>query len=209
MRSRKPKRRSASEGFRRRWRFVSSTVFSAAALVASGCGGDQAEQSEPRLPRDVGARLAAQADAVADALEAGDSCLAAERAKKLEETGSAIRADRVDAALRGELEAAVGDLVAKIECTPPAEEASEEPPPAEEEEEQAPAAPSCSELAQQIAELEAREEAVEDEEAKEELETQKDALEQELEQCERAGNGNGKGEGKGKGKGKGDEEGDD
>jgi hypothetical protein len=50
--------------------------------LLAGCGGDDGSR-EPRLDRAVAERLAAQSDAVADAIEANDGCAAAERAAAL------------------------------------------------------------------------------------------------------------------------------
>ena len=64
-------------GSRRRWRVVCSSVCSALALVAAGCGGGaEPEVAAPSLPAALGNELAARADAVADALPPSDVAVA-------------------------------------------------------------------------------------------------------------------------------------
>jgi hypothetical protein len=94
----------------------------AAALCLSACGG--AKQSAPPPPtfsRSLAAALAAQSDAVASALAAGDSCRALALARRLQQsTIGAINHGRVPADLQERLSSAVNALVARVRCVPPA-----------------------------------------------------------------------------------------
>jgi hypothetical protein len=87
------------------------------ALVLAGCGGgsNQTAQSQPELPRAIAQDLASRSDAIADALDAGDTCKAAELADELK--------DAVDAALsqvpplfQRELERNATDLQNDVNC---------------------------------------------------------------------------------------------
>ena len=102
--------------FRRRWRLVSSTACSALAVLAlAACGGGDTA-ADPAIPADVASRLASQADGVADALEAGDSCLATERARTLDRAArEAVANGRIDDAFASDLEPATDKLAAGIE----------------------------------------------------------------------------------------------
>jgi hypothetical protein len=95
----------------------------AAALCLAGCGSGTERNAapQPRLPRQLAATLAAQSDAVAGALDAGDSCRALQFAESLrQETIAAINAGRVPAPLLETLQDRVNDLPSRIECVPPA-----------------------------------------------------------------------------------------
>jgi hypothetical protein len=88
-----------------------------AALVLAGCGGDEAG---PGLESRLAQPLAAQADRVAAALEAGDSCAAARAAARLQEqTKAAVNSGEVPPALQEELMSAVNRLASEVECLPP------------------------------------------------------------------------------------------
>ena len=93
----------------------------AAALCLSACGG--AKQSAPPPPtfsRSLAASLAAQSDAVASALAAGDSCHALTLAQRLQrQTIAAINTGRVAPGLQEQLSSAVNELVVRVHCTPP------------------------------------------------------------------------------------------
>ena len=99
-----------------------------AALFLSACGGEARRSPPPTLQRAVARTLAARSDAVAAALEAGDSCRALTLARQLQrETIAAINGGRVTAAFQEELSSAVNDLTARVTCAPPAAPAA--PPP--------------------------------------------------------------------------------
>jgi hypothetical protein len=103
-----------------------ATLLAAASVAGCGSGAERhAAPAPPRLPRALAGSLAAQSDAVARALEAGDSCQAASLAHALQaNTIAAINTRRVPAALQEPLASSVTDLVSRIRCVPP--------PPAEE-----------------------------------------------------------------------------
>jgi hypothetical protein len=95
----------------------------AAALCLSACGGakQSAAPPPPTLSRSLGASLAAQSTAVADALAAGDSCRALALAHTLQQrTIAAINQGRVAAGLQEQLSGAVNSLVSRVTCVPPA-----------------------------------------------------------------------------------------
>jgi hypothetical protein len=90
--------------------------------VLAGCGGGETTTEEPTLPRPLAERLAAQSEAVADALAAGDTQSAAARAATLrDEAIAAINDGRVPPELQEELGAAVNLLAEDVEsaATPP------------------------------------------------------------------------------------------
>jgi hypothetical protein len=94
------------------------------AAVLAGCGGGgDANSKEPTLPRPLAERLAAQSEAVADALAAGEAQSAAARAAKLrDEAIAAIDDGRVPPELQEELGTAVNLLaedVARAAMPPP------------------------------------------------------------------------------------------
>jgi hypothetical protein len=88
-----------------------------AALSLGACGGDG---SPPRLEARLAVPLAAQADRVAAALEAGDSCEAARAAARLQQqTIAAVNTGDVPPALQEELTSAVNRIASEVECVPP------------------------------------------------------------------------------------------
>ena len=99
----------------------------AAALWLSACGG--ARQSAPPPPtfsRALGSSLAAQSDAVASALAAGDSCRALTLAHQLQQrTIAAINEGRIAAGLQEQLSSAVNALVTRVQCIPPPQQQPE------------------------------------------------------------------------------------
>jgi hypothetical protein len=98
----------------------------AAALCLAGCGGgsDRRVAPQPRLTQPVAAALASRSDEVAQALAAGDPCHALSLAERLQqETVAAINAGRVPGPFQEHLGSTVGDLVARIPCVPPSDEA--------------------------------------------------------------------------------------
>jgi hypothetical protein len=94
----------------------------AAALCLSACGG--AKQSAPPPPptfgRSLASSLAAESDALAAALAAGNSCRALALGRRLQQrTIAAINDGKVAAGLQEQLSAAVNELVARVRCVPP------------------------------------------------------------------------------------------
>ena len=97
-----------------------------AVLLATGslaaCGGDGRRHvaPPPALPTKVATALAARADQVAAALDAGDSCRAATLAQQLQrDTIAAINAKRMAPALQEQVTGSVNDLAGRIVCVPP------------------------------------------------------------------------------------------
>jgi hypothetical protein len=89
-----------------------------AAIALSACGGN----GEPGLPAALADRTAAEADATAELLEAGDDCEAAERASGLvHELVEAINARRVPDGLQEELLGRANELAARVRCPGPSE----------------------------------------------------------------------------------------
>lgn len=159
---------------------VRATRFLAVLVVGiafTACGGSEAPAPEPKIPSRLAEDLAAQADAVAASLEAGDPCGAKELALTLQaDVAEAINAGRIPAAFRRELQGTVDQLV-QIECVPA------EPPPEK--------TVSCAALEDRKAQLEQEKEDVkeiEDEEERkareEEIEAEKKAVEEDLKACE-------------------------
>ena len=106
-------------------------VFVTTASLAA-CGGDGQRHVAPPPPvlsKKVATALAARADQVAAALDAGDSCRAATLAQQLQrDTIAAINARRIAPALQEQVTGSVNDLAGRIVCVPPPA-----PPPAEKE----------------------------------------------------------------------------
>lgn len=100
-----------------------------AALVCNACGGsDQRSAEQPSLPRGLASELADTSEAIADALDAGDVCGAAQLADELETAvEAAVASGQVPAELQGELEGTALELQNGINCTPEPDESDEEP----------------------------------------------------------------------------------
>jgi hypothetical protein len=94
------------------------------AFAITSCGGEKGgREAAPAIPRDVAEQLAAQSLDVAEALESGDPCGAAELADSLRaSTRQAIQRGQVPAPLESELQQAVARLTRQIECVPAGEE---------------------------------------------------------------------------------------
>jgi hypothetical protein len=88
------------------------------ALVLVSCGGaTPTETQSAAIPRSVAERLAAQSESLAAALEAGDTCGAAQDAVDLRRKAeAAIGAGDIPAAYQNELAAAVTRLEQAISC---------------------------------------------------------------------------------------------
>jgi hypothetical protein len=98
----------------------------AAALCLSACGGAKraAPPPPPTFTRSLASSLAAETDAVAAALAAGDSCRALSLARRLQQnTIAAINRGRVAAGLQEQLSGAVNELVGRLHCVPSAPQA--------------------------------------------------------------------------------------
>ena len=85
-----------------------------AALALAGCGGQEQAETEvegPRIERAIAHELAELSDEVADQLESGDSCGAAESAAQLRERlTAAINEGKVPEAYLEELSGATNEL---------------------------------------------------------------------------------------------------
>ncbi len=115
-----------------RSRSVWLTASSCLVALAAACGGSDHAAREPKIPRDLARELALRSDAVAQRLEAADSCGAAQEAAALQEAvATAIDARRVPAPLQDQLRSAADALAARVGgcvAAPPP------PPPAAEDE---------------------------------------------------------------------------
>jgi hypothetical protein len=104
-----------------------------AVLALAGCGGTHEQAAPPKpphLPRALARSWAAQADAVAQSLAAGDGCGAQQRANQLrDEVVQAVNGHRIPARLQETLTAAVNDLPARITCNPAPPTPQPQPPP--------------------------------------------------------------------------------
>jgi polyhydroxyalkanoate synthesis regulator phasin len=151
-----------------------------ALLALSGCGGGgDARPEEPGLPRAVAERLAQESEAIADKLDAGDTCGAAEQADVLEDAvEQAISEGDIPAAFQGELLQTARQLQNDVNCPQPP------PPPAQD----------CKALEEEKKALEEQKKDAEEEEL-EQLEEQINALEEEIKACKegkgQGNNGNG------------------
>jgi hypothetical protein len=91
----------------------------ACALLVSACGGEERPPA-PKLPAAVAQELAQRSDAVADRLEAGDSCGARSEADALQsEAVAAVNERRIPQRFQEELLGTVAALAESIECMPP------------------------------------------------------------------------------------------
>jgi hypothetical protein len=109
-------------------------AIASACLLLAACGGT-AKQASIRQP--AAERLANESDGVAAALRAGETCLAAVRARALRsEVAAAVSAGAIPARLAGDARAASARLASRISCVLP----PTPPPPT------ATAAPTCADL---------------------------------------------------------------
>jgi hypothetical protein len=94
-----------------------------AALAVAGCGGgDDGDGARPRpaIEARLAADLAAQSDAVANALESGDVCTAAVRADELvAAVNDAVARGRVPRTFEDRLTSAAIGLQNEVNCPPP------------------------------------------------------------------------------------------
>jgi hypothetical protein len=149
-----------------------------AVLALAACGGGEARPDEPGLRPRVAERLAAQSEAIADKLDAGDTCGAAQEADALEDAvEQAIGAGDVPESLQSELLATARELQNDVNCPQPPP-----PPPPEED---------CEALEEEKKALEEQKKDAEEEEKKQ-LEEQIKALDEQIKACkEGQGDGNG------------------
>jgi len=96
----------------------------AAALCLTGCGGGDEREPPPRpkLSAALASSLAERSDAVAAALDAGNSCRAVEEAERLrDESIASVNSGRIPTPFQEPLLGRVNELVERIECVPPSE----------------------------------------------------------------------------------------
>jgi hypothetical protein len=139
-----------------------------ALLVLAGCGGGgDARPEEPGLRRAVAERLAQESEAIADMLDAGDTCGAAQQADVLEDAvEDAIGNGDVPEAFQAELLETARELQNDVNCPQP-------PPPPEQD---------CQALEEEKKALEERKKDAEGEEKKQ-LDEQIKALEEQIKEC--------------------------
>jgi len=100
---------------------TAAAVIASAALAGCGSSSERSAPAPPTLPTKLAADLAQRSDQVAATLDAGDACRALDEAQHLQQdTIRLINEGRVPGAFQEHLQAAVGDLVARIDCAPPA-----------------------------------------------------------------------------------------
>jgi hypothetical protein len=86
----------------------------AAVALLAGCG---AHRSEPRLPRALATAWRHQADSIADALAAGDRCVARRQAVALQRAViAAVNGGRLTAEFQEPLVSGVNELASRIRC---------------------------------------------------------------------------------------------
>jgi TolA-binding protein len=103
-------------------RFAPWLAAFASALALAGCGGGE-EAAPPTLPPGVADGLATQSESVAELLDAGDTCGAAQEANALvDAVEAAIAAGEVPVAFRASLRETAVELQNEINCPPPAED---------------------------------------------------------------------------------------
>jgi hypothetical protein len=89
------------------------------AVVLAACGGEgsNATAESPSLPRAVANDLAGRSDQIADALDGGDVCGAAQLADELKDAVDvAIAGGQVPSAFQAELERTATDLQNQVNC---------------------------------------------------------------------------------------------
>ena len=88
------------------------------AIALAGCGGGSTPTTaQAELPRAVANDLALKSDAIADALDGGDQCKAAQLADELRHAvEAAVSGGQVPSAFRGELVRNATDLQNEVNC---------------------------------------------------------------------------------------------
>jgi hypothetical protein len=143
-----------------------------AVLALAACGGNgDARPEEPGLPRALAERLATASEAIAQRLDAGDTCGAARQADALkDEAEAAIAAGDIPAELQSELISTVDELVNTVNCPAP----PPSPPPED-----------CEALEEEKKALDEQKNEAEGQEKKQ-LEEQIKALEEQIKACKEA-----------------------
>jgi hypothetical protein len=103
-------------------RIASWLAAAGCALALAGCGGDseEATTSGPVIPAPIAEDLASQSDRIADLLEAGDLCGAAQEADVLlRAADEAIQDGQIPQALQGELQKVAIELQNTVNCPEP------------------------------------------------------------------------------------------
>jgi hypothetical protein len=159
-------------------------ALTSAVLALAACGGDgDARPEEAGIAPRVAERLAKESEAIADKLDAGDVCGAAQQADVLvDSVEQAIADGDVPDAFQAELTTAATNLQNDVNCP------QEEPPTVD-----------CDALEEEKQALEEQKEDAEGDEAKE-IDEQIKKVDQQLKECGK-GQGNGKGDGNGEGDG--------
>jgi hypothetical protein len=89
----------------------------AIALVGCGGGGSSPTTAQAELPRAVADDLASKSDAIADALDGGDQCKAAQLADELKNAvEAAVSGGKVPSAFQAELVRNATDLQNEVNC---------------------------------------------------------------------------------------------
>jgi hypothetical protein len=146
-----------------------------ALLALAGCGGGDATPEDPGLPRAVAERLAEESEAIADKLDAGDTCGAAQQADVLlDRVEQAIANGDVPVEFQGELLETARQLQNDVNCPEP-------PPP--------PPAEDCEALEEDKKALEEEKKDAQGQE-KQQFEEQLKALEEQIKAC-KEGEGDG------------------
>jgi hypothetical protein len=160
-------------------------ALASAVLALAACGGDDdATTEEPGLARAIAERLANESEAIADKLDAGDVCGAAQQADVLvDSVAQAIADGDIPEAFQAELTTAATNLQNDVNCPQ-----AEPPPPAVD----------CDALEEEKKALEEEKEDAEGDEA-EELDQQIKELDQQLKECGKNGTGQGDQNGEGEG----------
>jgi hypothetical protein len=106
------------------------TLAVVAVLLLAGCGGaHRTEPRVPKLPHALASAWRAQANGVAAALDAGDGCLAQQRAVALRASViDAVQTRRLRPRFQETLVGAVNELATRITCVPPPPPAPPAPP---------------------------------------------------------------------------------
>jgi hypothetical protein len=106
------------------------TLAVVAVLLLAGCGGaHRTEPRVPKLPHALASAWRAQANGVAAALDAGDGCLAQQRAVALRASViDAVQTRRLRPRFQETLVGAVNELATRITCVPPPAPAPPAPP---------------------------------------------------------------------------------
>lgn len=106
-------------------RLRAGTLAALSLVVAlAGCGGSaEPSAEESALPRALASDLAATSEAIADALDGGDLCGAAQLADELDDAVEvAVAEGRVPAEFQGELEETAVELQNGVNCVEPSKE---------------------------------------------------------------------------------------